>query len=321
MDTGTNNLIGGLHHITVLADDARRNLEFYAGVLGLRLIKQTVNFDDPGVYHLYYGDRTGSPGTILTFFPYRGLPPGKTGTGQSVVVSFSLPLSSLAFWEQRFERLDIAYEKPSERFKREVLISLKDIDGLKLELVFNELDNREGFSGGHIPEEYAIRGFFGTELWVKDLAPTANLLTGLMEHRLIAEHNGRMRFAVEDLPGKYVDLMVPSVTGPGKSGNGSVHHIAFRTPGELAQNVLWEKLRGAGMYPTPVIDRQYFRSVYFREPGGVLFEIATDDPGFLIDEPAKTMGQKLMLPPQHESRRQELEEILPKLDVDLSPYY
>jgi len=321
MDTRTNNYIGGLHHITVLADDGRRNVEFYAGVLGLRLIKQTVNFDDPGVYHLYYGDQTGSPGTILTFFPYRGLPPGKTGIGQSVVVSFSLPLSSLAFWEQRLKRLDIAFEKPSERFNREALISLKDIDGLKLELVFNELDTREGFASGHIPAKHAIRGLFGTELWVEDLAPTAGLLTGLMTHQLLAEQDSRMRFGVEDSPGKYVDVQVPSHKAQGRNGNGSVHHIAFRTPGQLSQNILWEKLRGAGMHPTPVIDRQYFRSVYFREPGGVLFEIATDDPGFLVDESAETLGQSLMLPSRHENRRHELEAVLPALDVDLSPYY
>ncbi len=321
METLTKNRIGGLHHITVLADDAKRNVEFYAGVLGLRLIKKTVNFDDPGVYHLYYGDQTGSPGTILTFFPYRGLPPGQRGIGQAVALSFSLPSSSLAFWEKRLKRLDIPFDKPVERFNRETVIGLEDTDGLKLELVFNESDKREGHAGTHIPAEHAIRGFFGTELWVSDYTSTAGLLTEVMEHRLIAEQNNRMRFAVENAPGKYVDVLVPPDTGWGKNGNGSIHHVAFRTPGKLTQNLIWEKLRSEGMHPTPVIDRQYFRSVYFREPGGILFEIATDDPGFLVDESAETLGQNLMLPPQHESRRQELEELLPKLDVDLSRYY
>ncbi len=321
METLTKNRIGGLHHITVLADDAKRNVEFYAGVLGLRLIKKTVNFDDPGVYHLYYGDQTGSPGTILTFFPYRGLPPGQRGIGQAVALSFSLPSSSLAFWEKRLKRLDIPFDKPVERFNREIIIGLEDIDGLKLELVFNEQDKRESLTGTHIPAEHAIRGFFGTEVWVGDDTSTTRLLTDVLEHRLIAEQNDRMRFAAEDVPGKYVDVLVPSATGRGKNGNGSIHHVAFRTPGKLTQNLIWEKLRVEGIQSTPVIDRQYFRSLYFREPGGVLFEIATDDPGFLVDESADTLGQNLMLPPQYENRRQELEEVLPKLDMDLSRYY
>lgn len=320
MTEHTNKNIGGLHHITVLADDARKNVEFYAGVLGLRMIKQTVNFDDPGVHHLYYGDRIGNPGTLITFFPYTGLPRGRTGTGQASTVSFSLPVSSLAFWEQRLKKLDVPFEKARERFHSELLIALKDTDGLKLELVFNDNDDREGYSSGHIPPEHAIRGFFGTEVLVEDHGPTSRILTGVMEHQLVDEHSGRMRYAVENEPGQYVDVVVPGKSSPGRTGNGIVHHIAFRTLNDLSQQLLLQKLQQKELYPTPVVDRQYFRSVYFREPGGVLFEIATDGPGFLIDEPAESLGEKLMLPPMHEARRQQIEDSLPALNVDLSPY-
>ncbi len=312
--------ITGIHHITALASDARENVTFYSGVLGLRMIKQTVNFDDPGVYHLYYGDEKGTPGSILTFFPYPGIRKGMHGTGQVTVTTFSLPLHSVGFWENRLKRFRVPFEKARERLESEVFIGLQDPEGLRLELMFNDRDDRLPYQGGPVPAEYAIRGFFGAEICADRPERTATLLTGKMDHRLIAENGYRTRFAALDKPGNYIDILAAPSSVAGKSGHGTIHHIAFSTPGQITQNKLREAIQDFNLHPTPVIDRQYFKSIYFRENGGVLFEIATEGPGFMIDEPIDALGQHLKLPPQYEYRRKEIEALLAPIDMDIKSY-
>lgn len=321
MTQQTNNkYITGIHHITALADDAQRNIDFYPGILGLRMIKKTVNFDDPGVYHLYYGDETGTPGSILTFFPYAGIGEGRKGNGLVNTTTFSVPYDAIGYWENRFKQYGVAYKPVQERFEGEPYLYFEDPDGLPLELVFTEQDNRQPFTYGHVPLDYAIRGFFSAELWVSDQGPTAALLTDVLGHQLVAEADGRYRFAASQMPGKYIDLRVSPAAGPGINGSGTIHHIAFSTPDQSTQLKVREAVQSFGMRPTPVIDRQYFRSVYFREPSGVLFEVATEGPGFAIDEPMAALGEELKLPPQYEERRDQIEKMLDPVEINLNAY-
>ena len=299
-------LITGIHHITALASGAQSNINFYCGVLGLRLVKKTVNFDAPDVYHFYYGDETGSPGSILTFFPYEGLARGRHGKGMLNTTSFSLPSSSLDYWMARLKKFGVDFKGPDERFE-EVILYFEDPDGLGLELVFSGKETRNGFSYGPVPVEHAIRGFYGAEIWEEGYERTAGLLTEQMDHKLIGEKGNRFRFAATDRPGNYVDLFCAPDSLKGLGGAGTVHHIAFATPTAESQLEARKKIAQRMLNPTPVLDRNYFTSIYFREPGGVLFEIATAGPGFLVDEEKDKLGTALKLPSQYEPYRAQIE--------------
>jgi glyoxalase family protein len=307
--------IAGIHHVTAIATDPQKNADFYAGVLGLRLVKKTVNFDDPATYHLYYGDGSGRPGTILTFFPWPSARRGSRGAGQATVTSFSVPEGSQGFWRQRLEELGAVAEEPKSRFDEEVL-AFYDPDGLKLELVAHAEDAGEPWSGGPVPAAHAIRGFHGVTLSEQSLEPTAHLLTEVMGYQAAGEHHSRYRFsAPEGNVGRRVDVLHTPDAGFGQIAAGTVHHVAWRVPDDAAQSAWSEALVGAGLYPTEVKDRQYFKSIYFREPGGVLFEFATDPPGFLRDEELDALGTGLKLPPWLEPHRSRIEDVLPPIEM------
>lgn len=305
----------GLHHVTAIAGDPKRNLDFYTRVLGLRFVKKSVNQDDPGTYHLYYGDRTGSPGTVLTFFPWVGLPRGRPGLGQASATAFSVPAAALPFWQERLSRLQVETVPVESRFADQVL-PFADPDGLRLELVATaEKDLRPPAPSADVPAEHAIRGFHSSTLALVDARATVALLTGAMGFRLTGESGRRARYAVgSGGPGAYVDLLANPGLPRGLNGAGTVHHIAFRAPDDAGQEEAYRQLQELGLSVSPIIDRAYFKSVYYREPGGVLFEIATDAPGFAIDEPVEQLGSRLSLPPRLEPQRREIEMVLPKLD-------
>jgi glyoxalase family protein len=313
-------LISGIHHVTALATAAQPNLDFYSGILGLRFVKKTVNFDAPEIYHLYYGNKAGDPGTILTFFPYEGIQPGRHGNGMLNTTTFSVPFSSLEFWETRLKRFRVEYKNPQERFADEVVLYFKDPDGLGLELVFNDRDTRAGYTYGHIPLEHSVKGFYGVEIWAEGYERTAGLLTGQMDHTLVAEDGDRFRFAAQDAPGSYIDILCLPNGQHGLGGGGTVHHIAFSTPNSQTQVEARKKIAERMLNPTPVIDRQYFKSVYFREPGGVLFEVATEDPGFAVDEKVENLGEEFKLPPQYEAYRSQIENVLQPVSVNIEKY-
>lgn len=312
-------LITGIHHITALAGNAQPNIDFYCGVLGLRLVKKTVNFDAPEVYHFYYGNETGSPGTILTFFPYEGLAPGRHGKGMLNTTTFSVSLSSLNYWEERLKKYGIHYKGPTDRFE-ETAIYFEDHDGLGLELVFTNRDQRAGFTYGHIPLEHAIKGFYSAEIWVEGYERSAALLTEQMDHVQIGEKGNRFRYAATDSPGNYIDLVCMPDTLKGLGGAGTVHHIAFATPDAKSQNEVRIKISQRMLNPTPVLDRNYFTSIYFREPGGVLFEVATAGPGFLVDEEKSSLGTSLKLPDQYESYRGQIEKAVVPITFNPEKY-
>lgn len=312
-------LVTGIHHITALASDAQANVDFYTGILGLRLVKKTVNFDAPDVYHLYYGDETGSPGTILTFFPFPGIQRGRKGKGQLTVTSFSAPEKSLGYWMKRLEQFKIPFTEAQRRFD-ETFIYFEDNDGLGLEIVFNDKDDRKGFTYGNIPQEYAIKGFFGVALEEEGYEKTAGLLTAQMDHKLIQEQGNRFRFSASGKVGDFVDVLCSPDELRGLGGSGTVHHVAFATANDQTQIQAREKLSKAGFNITPVIDREYFHSVYFREPGGILFEIATLPPGFAVDEEVAHLGEKLKLPPWQERNRQIIEQALPPVSLNLKEF-
>ncbi len=313
------NLITGIHHITALGQDPQKNVDFYAGILGLRLIKKTINFDAPEVYHLYYGNETGSPGTILTFFPYTNIPKGKKGTGQLSVTSFSISPRSLSYWMGRLDKFQIPYKMPEKCFNDTVLY-FEDQEGLGLELVANVNDERTGFTYGNIPSEHAIKGFFGITLLEECYEKTAKLLSSQMDYVLIGEKDNRYRFSPSKKHGGFVDIICSPDALRGISGYGTIHHVAFATADDESQILCRDKLIKFGLNITPVIDREYFHSVYFREPGSVLFEIATMQPGFTIDEPLQSLGESLKLPPWQEINRTEIEKALPTIQLDLTKY-
>ncbi|WP_207433815.1 ring-cleaving dioxygenase [Sabulibacter ruber] len=309
------NKILGLHHITAIADQAKKNLDFYTDVLGLRLLKKTVNFDDPGTYHLYYGDEKGSAGTILTFFPYEGARRGSAGTGMATNIAYSVPEGSFDFWIDRFEKHNVIYNKPSEKFGEKYLTFL-DPDGLKLELVVpKNQDSRTPWTTGAVNAEVATRGFHGVTLTLKDIRQTAAVLTQLLDYKEVEQSGNRYRFINENVDAaNVIDLVQLPNEARGIGGAGTNHHIAFRVQDEDVLMHFQKKISASGLNITNKIDRNYFYSLYFREPGGVLFEIATDNPGFGIDEPWDQLGQSLLLPPQYEPRRADIEAVLPKLD-------
>jgi glyoxalase family protein len=313
-------LVTGIHHVTALADDAQKNIDFYTGILGLRMVKKTINFDAPDVYHLYYGNETGAPGTIMTFFPYSGLIRGRHGKGQMTSTSFSAPAASVDYWLKRLNKFSVKHSPPQQRFDNEIFISIEDVHGLGLEIVFNDADKRPGFTYGQIPIEHSVKGFFGVELSEEGYERTAGLLQGIMDHRLISEKGNRFRYSASNNPGDFVDVLCTPESMRGLGGSGTIHHLAFATLDDNTQLQAREKLLTNGYNVTPVLDRQYFHSIYFREPGGVLFEIATLPPGFMIDEPLSNLGETLKLPPWEESSRKRIEEELPLVKVQTEKF-
>ncbi len=314
-----NKLITGLHHITALASDAQKNVNFYAGILGLRLVKKTINFDAPNIYHLYYGNEKGSPGTILTFFPYPTIPQGRKGKGQLTVTSFSIPENAMNYWMNRLRKFNIEYEGPYQRFN-ELVIAFEDHDGLGLELVANQADLRPGFTYGNIPSEFAIKGFYGMTLSEECYEKTAGLLIGQMDYLLITEKGNRFRYSASGKPGDFVDVLCSPDTLKGTAGYGTIHHVAFATTNDTTQSEARAKLLKIGLNVTPVLNREYFHSIYFREPGGILFEIATIPPGFTIDESLDHLGETLKLPPWEEPNRTLIEIKLPPIHLNIENY-
>ncbi|MEO5681708.1 MAG: VOC family protein [Chitinophagaceae bacterium] len=313
-------LITGIHHVTAIAADAQKNLDFYVGLLGIRLVKKTVNFDAENVYHFYYGDELGHPGSILTFFPYQGLTNGRHGKGMLNTTAFSLPTASMNYWMDRLKKFGIPFKAPQERFTNELVIYLEDPDGLGLELIFTDMDNRHGYTYGHIPPEYAIKGLYSVEIWEEGYERTAGLLTEQLDHVLIAEKGNRFRFAATDTPGNFVDIICAPDSLRGLAGSGTVHHLAFSTADKAAQTEVRKRILQRMLNPTPVLDRNYFTSIYFREPGGVLFEVATAGPGFTVDEEKDHLGEALKLPAQYEMNREKIEQSLKPVQLDLKKY-
>ncbi|MEP6539517.1 MAG: ring-cleaving dioxygenase [Bryobacteraceae bacterium] len=293
----------GIHHVTAIAAAPQPNVDFYTGFLGMRLVKKTVNFDDPGTYHFYYGDRTGSPGSILTFFPWPGARRGFHGSGQVTVTSFAVPKGSIGRWGEKARAKGVSTDAIATRFDEEVL-TLRDPDGLQLELV-GSLDGADGDAIGKI---------HSATISEEGYERTAQLLTDTMGFRLTNEHGNRFRYEIaEGGPGATVDVLCTPDLRRGSGGAGTVHHIAWRTPSDEQQFAWHRQLIDLRYNVSPVMDRQYFHSIYFREPGGVLFEIATDPPGFTIDEPLESLGTRLMLPPEYESIRKKIESALPEI--------
>ncbi|WP_210462760.1 ring-cleaving dioxygenase [Rufibacter roseolus] len=309
------NRILGLHHITAIAGKAKKNVDFYTKVLGLRLLKKTVNFDDPGTYHLYYGDERGSAGTILTFFPYEDARRGSAGTGMATNIGYSVPEGSFDFWIDRFEKHNVIYNKPSEKFGEQYLTFL-DPDGLKLELVIpKNQDNRVAWETDEIKANVATKGFHSVTLTLRDIKGTAAVLTDVFGYTLQEKSGNRYRYITDAVEhAAIIDLVELPNEARGIGGAGTNHHIAFRVKDEETLMAFRQKVAKAGLNITEKIDRNYFYSLYFREPGGVLFEIATDNPGFGIDESWDQLGSSLLLPPQYESHRAEIEAVLPSLD-------
>ena len=312
-------MIHGIHHVTSIIDDPQENIDFYAGVLGLRLVKQTVNFDDPGTYHFYYGDELGRPGTIMTFFPWPGRRSGRRGVGQVTVTGFSVPESSLGFWRERLEAAGIAVEGMSRRFNEEVLTFL-DPHGLKLELVAHGgAEAHAPWSVGVVPAEHAVRGLRSVTLAENSYEDTADLLTVGLGLHFVGESGNRFRFEFSgEGPGTIVDVMSVPGMSRGRVAVGTVHQVAWRAASDEDQMALREKMIGRGLTVTEVLDRNYFRSIYFREPGGVLFEIATDAPGFAVDEAPAALGKSLKLPVWLEPRRASIEAQLPSIQAPVS---
>lgn len=310
----------GLHHVTAIASDPQRNLDFYTGVLGLRLVKLTVNFDDPGTYHFYFGDADGTPGSIMTFFPWPDGRGGRHGTGQVAVTSFAIAPSAVGFWVERLLRHNVKYQGPVKSGRgadAESVIAFKDPDGLMLELVAHGSAGAAGgspWNGAGIEPANAIRGFHKVTLWVEQGDATSRVLTETMGFREHSEEETTRRFVVDTGgPAKILDVRSIGGFGRGGDGVGVVHHVAFAVADDDAEVAMRETVIASGLRPTPVIDRTYFRSVYFREPGGVLYELATIPPGFTLDESREQLGTSLRLPPRFESSRAQLEAELPAL--------
>ena len=311
--------IYGIHHVTAIAGSPQRNVDFYTSVLGLRLVKLTVNFDDPTTYHLYFGDELGRPGTILTFFPWPDAPKGHRGTGQVIATSFLISEESIYYWKTRLKNNHITVRGPFKRFDEQVL-SLYDPDGLELEIVaHSSAQNREVnvWNGGGIPSKHAIRGFYSVSISEEGFERTADILTEELGFSSVGQEKSRFRFEIQNSEhgASIVDVLCLPYTPSGYIGVGSVHHVAFRTSTDEKQKDLRLSIIKAGLNATPIIDRTYFHSVYFREPGGVLFEIATDPPGFTVDQKLSQLGTRLMLPEWLESERASLEKILPRLKL------
>ena len=308
-----NDKILGLHHITAIAGDAQRNYNFYTKVLGLRLVKKTVNFDDPGTYHFYFGNETGAPGTILTFFPWEGIQHGATGTGMATEIGYSVPGESLEFWAKRFKELNVKHQVVAERFGEQYL-QLEDPDGLVLNLVANKTDNRKPWETAAIKEDVATKGFHNIVLAVRNSEATGRVLTDIFGYKFLTQEENRYRFitnAVETA--NIVDIVELPDGVRGINAGGTNHHVAFRVKDDVTLMEFREKIASSGFNITGKIDRNYFYSLYFRERGGVLFELASDNPGFAVDELVNELGTHLMLPAQYEESRKKIQALLPEL--------
>jgi glyoxalase family protein len=298
----------GLHHVTAIGGDPQMNVDFYITGLGLRLVKKTVNFDSPGTYHLYYGDDAGRPGSLMTFFPWQQVPAGRIGAGQSTSTAFSVPAGSLGWWKEHFGKIGVDSTITTVSSEEERL-SLRDPDGLQLDLVASSVaDPRDPWDSASVPAEFAIRGQHSSVLTVKDSSGTSEVLVNELGMKQVWEKGNRTRYAAGDgIAGGIVDVITEPGAREGLSAGGTVHHIAFRVPDIETQDVWRLQLADRGYQVTSILDRQYFTSIYFREPGGVLFEIATDTPGFDIDEPLLELGRSLKLPPWLEPSREAIE--------------
>ena len=301
--------IKGLHHITSMAADAQTNNDFFTGTLGLRRVKKTVNFDAPDVYHLYYGDETGTPGSVMTYFPFPHIAAGKPGTGEVGETLFAVPKGSLGFWKERLSGLNVGKIAESEVFgEKRLHFAGPDGDGFGLVEVDN--DDRAGFLKGDIAEAEAIRGFHGASMRLRDSGATAELL-GFMGYEKVDSKDDWTRYAIGKGNGAdVIDIQTLPSANAARQGAGSVHHIAFAVEDRAAQLEVRKALMDTGYQVTPVIDRNYFWAIYFRTPGGVLFEIATNEPGFDADEDTAHLGEALKLPPQYEQHRARIEQIL-----------
>jgi glyoxalase family protein len=307
----------GLHHVTATVSGAQEDLDFATGALGLRLVKKTVNFDNLGVYHFYYGNESGTPGTVWTTFPYkdRGVPVGQKGLGQITVTSFSVPADSLGFWRSRLEKRGLPVGELPPRFGEESLV-VTDPSGLAIELVATERDDRGPWTGNGVSLDNAVRGLHSVTLQSRAPGLTRGLMTGLLGFRQVDEIEGRVRMGIGgDDPGKLVDIVDSPGVPPARNGLGTVHHVAFAISDDGEQLRLREELIRQGLSVTEVLDRSYFHSIYFREPGGILFEVATIAPGFTLDEELGSLGCGLKLPPWEEGDRPAIEAALPKVTV------
>lgn len=307
--------MSGIHHVTAISGNSLRNYDFYTRTLGLRFVKRTVNFDDPSTYHFYYGDETGKPGTILTFFPWEHAAAGRGGVGQTQETAFRAPAGSLGYWTHRFIEKGVAFNAPEKRFGDWVL-SFTDPDGMALAIVGSADSAEAAWTTGDVPAEHAIRGFHGVTLLIEEASRTGAILNDVFGFERMATEGSITRYRAPGVvEGAIVDIYEAKGFLPGRQGRGSVHHIAFRAKDDAEQAEMVRKLvETHGMRPTEQKDRNYFRSVYFREPGGILFEIATDSPGFAVDEPVDQLGQSLKLPAFLEASRADIERVLPSLD-------
>ena len=310
------NSILGLHHITAIAGDAQRNHDFYTKTLGLRMVKKTVNFDDPQTYHFYFGDESGTPGTILTFFPWANVRQGKNGSGMATEIGYSVPKGCLGFWKSRFESLGVKHDIISERFGEKQL-AYQDPDGLWLNLIESkQQDNRKGWETTAVNADVAIKGFHSVTLTLNSISETAAILTDVFGYKLIDEDGNISRYQTDAVEtAAIVDLLEAPNAPKGINAGGTNHHVAFRVEDEETLMEFRKKVIDHGLHITEKIDRNYFFSLYFREPGGVLFEIATDNPGFATDETVEELGHVLQLPAQYEPMREKIEKVLPKLNV------
>jgi glyoxalase family protein len=311
----------GIHHVTCIASDPQRTVDFWVETLGLRLVKRSINQDDPSTYHLFFADAEGTPGTSMTFFTWEDLLQGTVGTRQVSRTAFRVPEGSLDYWESRFDEYGVEYGDRVERFGERVL-PFADPDGLPVELVESELSDDDPVVPWteFVPAEYAVRGFHSVTLWLADPDPTEGLLrtmgfTEVGTEQAAGDTPGdrRTRFAADGPVGAYVDVL-PTIEG-GRQGRGTVHHVAFQTPTDEDQEAMRSAVLGEGLSPTNQIDRHWFRSVYFREHGGVLFELATNGPGYTSDEPLSELGDRLVLPGRFESQREQIEAGLPDVTV------
>lgn len=309
--------IPGLHHVTAMTSSAQKNVDFYQGLLGLRLVKVTVNFDDPGSYHLYYGDELGRPGTALTFFVWEGAYRGRIGPAQVTTTSFLVQPGAIGFWVERLKAAGVKVTGPEDRFGESV-IAFTDFDGMQLEIVGSSIASTiDPWKSGPVPADQAIRGFHSVTLSEEGYEHTARMLTDVMGYTRAGESGNRFRFLAA--PGKglacYVDVLCSPDAPHGRLGTGIVHHVAFRVADDAAEGAMLSVLNAGGANVSPVMDRVYFHSIYYREPGGVLFEIATDVPGFTQDEPVDKLGQKLQLPPWLEKHRDQIQAALPPIKL------